>query len=78
MTYSYILKFENDVNRYGTQTTIMELPPDTVFENDVNRYGTQTNKSLCRIIYPFENDVNRYGTQTIFATPVYIASLRMM
>ena len=36
------LRFENDVNMYGTQT--VELTPSwvTLFENDVNMYGTQT------------------------------------
>ena len=56
--------FENDVNRYGTQT------PDcfpcflNAFENDVNRYGTQTGSGVVASEFMFENDVNRYGTQT--------------
>ena len=35
-------KFENDVNRYGTQTSQVKIVINGQFENDVNRYGTQT------------------------------------
>ena len=34
--------FENDVNMYGIQTTIVTKDPEPVFENDVNMYGIQT------------------------------------
>ena len=36
------LRFENDVNRYGTQTNDFNVEEAREFENDVNRYGTQT------------------------------------
>ena len=36
------LRFENDVNMYGTQTRPFLLPLYFLFENDVNMYGTQT------------------------------------
>ena len=36
------LRFENDVKKYGTQTSVLNLPPSTSFENDVKKYGTQT------------------------------------
>ena len=34
--------FENDVNKYGTQTGIHSMRIFFAFENDVNKYGTQT------------------------------------
>ena len=34
--------FENDVNKYGTQTHGSAHPHSYQFENDVNKYGTQT------------------------------------
>ena len=36
------LRFENDVNMYGTQTWIWNINYLDEFENDVNMYGTQT------------------------------------
>ena len=36
------LRFENDVNMYGTQTKRVSSPIGVLFENDVNMYGTQT------------------------------------
>ena len=36
------LRFENDVNMYGTQTDNVGRILRTLFENDVNMYGTQT------------------------------------
>ena len=36
------LRFENDVNMYGTQTAYINKNGIEVFENDVNMYGTQT------------------------------------
>ena len=36
------MEFENDVNRYGTQTNNAVMIFEAKFENDVNRYGTQT------------------------------------
>ena len=35
------LRFENDVNMYGTQALRLRFPLHTEFENDVNMYGTQ-------------------------------------
>ena len=58
------LRFENDVEMYGTQTLISERDRLCRFENDVEMYGTQT---LIGILYSdkvFENDVEMYGTQT--------------
>ena len=37
------LRFENDVNMYGTQTPLPDGLICVAFENDVNMYGTQTN-----------------------------------
>ena len=36
------LRFENDVELYGTQTMQQELQHQAEFENDVELYGTQT------------------------------------
>ena len=36
------LRFENDVNMYGTQTELLVCVTGEAFENDVNMYGTQT------------------------------------
>ena len=36
------LRFENDVEMYGTQTPTLDTPGTSVFENDVEMYGTQT------------------------------------
>ena len=36
------LRFENDVEMYGTQTQNRINPLREVFENDVEMYGTQT------------------------------------
>ena len=58
------LRFENDVNMYGTQTFGKESLEHGLFENDVNMYGTQTFPHCLRLLPQFENDVNMYGTQT--------------
>ena len=58
------LRFENDVNMYGTQTDLDNFPFKALFENDVNMYGTQTFPHCLRLLPQFENDVNMYGTQT--------------
>ena len=56
--------FENDVEMYGTQTTLRAGAEKIRFENDVEMYGTQT-MSLNGVSYVrFENDVEMYGTQT--------------
>ena len=36
------LRFENDVEMYGTQTTQTKASSPFLFENDVEMYGTQT------------------------------------
>ena len=36
------LQFENDVEMYGTQTSLANELMDKGFENDVEMYGTQT------------------------------------
>ena len=36
------LRFENDVEMYGTQTIFLHNVPCFSFENDVEMYGTQT------------------------------------
>ena len=36
------LRFENDVEMYGTQTIKMHVYAGDQFENDVEMYGTQT------------------------------------
>ena len=38
------LRFENDVNMYGTQAQALLPIQTTGFENDVNMYGTQAEK----------------------------------
>ena len=37
------LRFENDVEMYGAQTTDSSLAETFQFENDVEMYGAQTN-----------------------------------
>ena len=58
------LRFENDVNMYGTQTSHTFINVLGKFENDVNMYGTQTPLPVLSPSYTFENNVNMYGTQT--------------
>ena len=58
------LRFENDVNMYGTQTSNKGKSASGWFENDVNMYGTQTQELRDIADVLFENDVNMYGTQT--------------
>ena len=57
------LRFENDVNMYGTQACNDSGNVRNVFENDVNMYGTQALESARYLTSRFENDVNMYGTQ---------------
>ncbi len=61
------LRFENDVNMYGTQTSVGRCNRWNGFENDVNMYGTQTFRKPGGFGRMFENDVNMYGTQTSIA-----------
>ena len=58
------LEFENDVKKYGTQTSVVIAKPLLLFENDVKKYGTQTFRRHCNSQEEFENDVKKYGTQT--------------
>ena len=37
-----VVRFENDVKMYGTQTGQIRAPCPCGFENDVKMYGTQT------------------------------------
>ena len=60
------LRFENDVEMYGTQTRVDPESYLAVFENDVEMYGTQTIESYKAFLRRFENDVEMYGTQTTF------------
>ena len=39
-----MMKFENDVEMYGTQTSQLYLKQLDPFENDVEMYGTQTQR----------------------------------
>ena len=57
------LRFENDVNMYGTQAVRYAKCKLCLFENDVNMYGTQARLFFVLSLLLFENDVNMYGTQ---------------
>ena len=59
------LRFENDVEMYGTQTGAEEVFNMMLFENDVEMYGTQTTPCERNRKLLFENDVEMYGTQTV-------------
>ena len=59
------LRFENDVEMYGTQTPCRIHEHNPRFENDVEMYGTQTGHYHKPARSSFENDVEMYGTQTI-------------
>ena len=58
------LRFENDVEMYGTQTPPTTTTDPAQFENDVEMYGTQTRRGGRYGKAGFENDVEMYGTQT--------------
>ncbi len=58
------LRFENDVEMYGTQTQTNIPRKCIMFENDVEMYGTQTVPECSVCFAKFENDVEMYGTQT--------------
>ena len=47
------LRFENDVNMYGTQATTLYFKSNMTFENDVNMYGTQA----MRIVVALESSL---------------------
>ena len=72
------LRFENDVNMYGTQATIASNNIKKKFENAVNMYGTQAFFETDRKFRLFENDVNMYGTQAANVKSELEACLRMM
>ena len=59
------LRFENDVEMYGAQTSSSTVGRLDAFENDVEMYGAQTSFSLKLSFFRFENDVEMYGAQTI-------------
>ena len=59
------LRFENDVEMYGTQTCSALCIERILFENDVEMYGTQTIGTEVFDNLEFENDVEMYGTQTV-------------
>ena len=59
------LRFENDVEMYGTQTLYFLTIEHKKFENDVEMYGTQTQPIPDKASVRFENDVEMYGTQTV-------------
>ena len=72
------LRFENDVELYGTQTVHISGKFQTEFENDVELYGTQTHHIVIISRNMFENDVELYGTQTPQSPVALDARLRMM
>ena len=58
------LRFENDVEMYGAQTTFIKRKVQLGFENDVEMYGAQTMPFCRSYLIMFENDVEMYGAQT--------------
>ena len=72
------LRFENDVNMYGTQALSFSERHTVPFENDVNMYGTQATTLYFKSNMTFENDVNMYGTQAMRIVAALESSLRMM
>ena len=72
------LRFENDVEMYGAQTTSQQMLESERFENDVEMYGAQTFTGCGQYEPMFENDVEMYGAQTSFRGTQNIRSLRMM
>ena len=58
------LRFENDVEMYGAQTSIQRKAIYTQFENDVEMYGAKTDTHFIASGFEFENDVEMYGAQT--------------
>ena len=63
------LRFENDVEMYGAQTTPCDARRVASFENDVEMYGAQTALFQFLTHMRFENDVEMYGAQTEQITP---------
>ena len=72
------LRFENDVNMYGTQAEAIYVGIADKFENDVNMYGTQAQQFTTISFLRFENDVNMYGTQAKNINYIKYQGLRMM
>ena len=58
------LRFENDVEMYGAQTSPFSFANNLLFENDVEMYGAQTLAVIPFTVTLFENDVEMYGAQT--------------
>ena len=58
------LRFENDVEMYGAQTSSFSYIAESRFENDVEMYGAQTAEAEGEPLAGFENDVEMYGAQT--------------
>ena len=58
------LRFENDVEMYGAQTSYVVTSLVSLFENDVEMYGAQTIQWWNHPLIRFENDVEMYGAQT--------------
>ena len=71
-------QFENDVEMYGAQTSLMTEKTQIKFENDVEMYGAQTIGFRSDLAKTFENDVEMYGAQTGKILIRDIESLRMM
>ena len=59
------LRFENDVEMYGAQTSSILYCGSIKFENDVEMYGAQTVNFMSPKLKRFENDVEMYGAQTM-------------
>ena len=59
------LRFENDVEMYGAQTSHVPRREKYWFENDVEMYGAQTIRKSIVQLNMFENDVEMYGAQTV-------------
>ena len=72
------LRFENDVEMYGAQTSFRFATCYCWFENDVEMYGAQTIRSITCRDHQFENDVEMYGAQTHDCRLFARRSLRMM
>ena len=72
------VKFENDVEMYGAQTTNFCVTLPQWFENDVEMYGAQTCNTVKSVAIEFENDVEMYGAQTTLILTEDTVGLRMM
>ena len=59
------LRFENDVEMYGTQASEKRAWRGIWFENDVEMYGAQAQEKRSVSNLMFENDVEMYGAQAL-------------